>query len=389
MSGRFDAIVIGGGPAGAMAARGLAQLGWRIALAERGPRHRSKTCGHCLHSRAIDALDRMGLRFRDEAPTAGNLRRWRAHLPDAGIIDRPLSPHDEKRVGTPGVLVDRSQFDQWLVDAAQAAGVEVFQPASARSIRQGSQGTIVELVQGQERLDVSCRVIIGADGVGSWVARRAGLAGRAERSGRKFGFSFDLKGDSHRGIDSDAINMFIVPGGYLGVVRQTGGDLHIAGLVSNGVKGPRDPVTFVRSAAVCHGALREVGLAQLQRSDLERFSAIGPFPWRPRHVANEQAALVGDAAGYAEPFTGEGMSWAIESAEALVRVAADARPGAWDAQLADAYALAWRESVGRRQRLCRFIGLALANQWVAKLLFSIGQRAPALTQRLINRAVAA
>jgi len=57
----FDALVIGGGPAGSSTARGLARLGWRTALVEHGSRHRPKACGDCLNVRGVRLLQRAGL----------------------------------------------------------------------------------------------------------------------------------------------------------------------------------------------------------------------------------------------------------------------------------------------------------------------------------------
>src|SRR5437762_13465413 len=86
----FDAIVIGGGPAGALTARGLARLGWRTALLERGQRHRHKTCGHCLNPRALKTLDGQGLLEATRAIALGATRHLRVHAADGCTLMTPL-----------------------------------------------------------------------------------------------------------------------------------------------------------------------------------------------------------------------------------------------------------------------------------------------------------
>ncbi|MHC4833386.1 MAG: hypothetical protein ACYTFH_05775 [Planctomycetota bacterium] len=89
-------------------------------------------------------------------------------------------------------------------------------------------------------------------------------------------------------------------GGYLGLVREEDGTVHVAGLVGSRAA-RRRPQEFLADA---------LGLAEAPR--LERATACGPLPWSPRRIAGPGVVLVGDAAGYVEPFTGEGMAWAIE-----------------------------------------------------------------------------
>jgi flavin-dependent dehydrogenase len=113
------------------------------------------------------------------------------------------------------------------------------------------------------------------------------------------------------------------------------------------------------------------------------------MPWQPRRctIAHGQTALVGDAAGYVEPFTGEGMSWAIQCADVLAGVLADVAPGTWAGALARRYIRAWKHQVGRRQRVCRLLACALARPRLWRLLFDAGSNVPWLTRRLVDRVV--
>ena len=101
-------------------------------------------------------------------------------------------------------------------------------------------------------------------------------------------------------------------------------------------------------------------------------------------MSGRLVALVGDAAGYVEPFSGEGMSWALESASVLAEVLADERPGAWTP---DTYRRAWRDRIGRRQRWCRGLALALGRPHLCRLLFRGAAGHPRLVRWLVGRVV--
>ena len=379
MKRRFDAVVIGGGPAGALSALQLAQLGWSVLLVERGGRNRTKTCGHCLNARALRILGRFDLADdvrRIATQTTTNLRVHQAHAQQ--MFCTPISE---------GLQVERSEFDQLLRDHAAKAGVFVLHGASARLLPRREDGAHLIVRSASATLQISTRLAIGADGVGSQVARLAGLAGEA-RHGRKYGFSFDVAIPSVHSNGRHAIEMFLMPGGYLGMIREAG-RLHLAGLVSSQMSPlKREPLAFTRWAARRHRGLSELGLDRLAAGAVEHLTAIGPMPWQPARIADATTALVGDAASFIEPFTGEGMGWALLSAEALGQAAGECKPGGWDEHVALKYSAAWANSVYRKQRLCRMIAPILARPLLSMALFKLGNHVQPVARRIISQAVA-
>ncbi len=382
---QLDAVVIGGGPAGSSAARSLARLGWRTVLIERGPRHRPKACGTCLNLRAVSLLRRAGLLDDVRNLAVGVTRRVRVHLvgrpPLAAVLPRCSE-------GGEGLLVPRDGLDQLLIDRAAEAGVQVIQPAVARIADMTRRGAVIELRNGSSTALLRPRLVVGADGLRSAVAEAAGL-GRPGRAGRKFGFALQVTSPTARAVAPGTIEMFVVSGGYLGVVGHGGKTLHVAGLVAARGNAPGNPLDFVEWVANHFDVMKRAGLHRVRRSACSRLLGAGPIPCRPRRVADQRVVLVGDAAGYPEPFSGEGISWALECAEILADSVADHSPGHWTTCTVRRYRRRWARRVGRRQYLGRLLAGALERPRLTGAVLDAVTRHPAIAAWLVRRAVMA
>jgi flavin-dependent dehydrogenase len=390
-----DAIVIGGGPAGSLAAILLAAppVQWRVVLVDRRAPGTAKPCGHCLNPRALRLLDRHQLLGGVRSLASGANHHFRVCLSNGKEFSAPLMTNHSSRA-QPGLVVERSRLDQYLLGQAAAAGVHVIQSATAKVVEFHSTATAVALSAAHCRQRFVAPLVIGADGVGSSVARTVGLV-KPSRPGRHYAFSFDYRAriPQRCSLPPNTIMMFLARVGYLGAVAQHElSTIHFGGMVrlrrrTNSASGTaRDPISFLRRFGQTHHLLRELGLHKVDRSNLANFGAVGPMPWRPRRVANHRAALVGDAAGYVEPFTGEGIGWALQSAELLLNAVIGATSRhPWDDAAARHYDRQWRRCIARQQRLCRMLGFALAHPMLCQRLFSMATSLPKLTQQVITR----
>lgn len=386
-----DAIVIGGGPAGSLSARFLAQLGWDVVIIERGLRHRAKTCGHCLNPRATAILHEAGLYDRVTAAARSTYVDSALHLAGCPPVRLSLGTASSTR----GLVIARSRLDQILLDAAAEAGARVFQPCLARVVDLDAGRVDISLTHDTSRPMGSLRapLMIGADGLRSAVARAMTPGVTPTTIGRKFGCSFSMDCDdaawraATSGLE-DCVHMAIGSGTYIGLVRD-GGRLHV-GLLADVRRGAtRHPLMICRMLARDIPVLRDAGLDRVSRSTMHEFVAAGPMPWRAASVATKRAALVGDAAGYIEPFTGEGMLWAMASATALRDVVAAVTPGAWSAELASAYRRVWRERIGMRHHWCRTIVAIVERPRLMRALAPCLAWFPPISSAIARRAVPA
>ncbi|NRA57686.1 MAG: FAD-dependent monooxygenase [Phycisphaerales bacterium] len=275
--GQFDAVVIGAGPAGCMAALGLARRGLSVLLVEKAQRGRWKVCGCCLGAVGQSALKSAGLE---------------RVLDHAGPIDRVTLAAQGATTTLPFqgfVGISREALDTQLVSAAEDAGVVVRWETTASMDLDGA----VTLGDGST---VRTRVVIDA----------SGLRGHREddsRVARSARIGLGLTTSDARCRDNE-LTMAVAQGGYLGRVALPDGRVDFGAAVTP---------AFVRTHGSTIAALRAIWReAGLDADEVPDGAWRGtPALTRSRRAQDGRILRVGDAAGYVEPFTGEGMSWAM------------------------------------------------------------------------------
>mgnify|MGYP006293570895 CR=1 FL=1 len=302
----FDVIVVGAGPAGAAAARCLAAGGAAVALvdAEKFPRH--KPCAGWISRKAVDAWPFVDAARRevDAAP----FRRLVFHSPDATLA----AEHSSR--SHLGYVADRDAFDHALVRAAEAAGAETVLGRAVTDVGAGEDGVAVTLKGGRR---IEGRVLVGADGVGSLVARATGLRARwgpgqlvqthsatVRLTARQIKACFG---------SSPAIHVSPAFGGAGGYAWAFPGPRHVS--VGVGVRGGETDRLADLFADWCD-ALLAGGLLP-EKTDRPKAEAF-PIPAGAavefeRHVG-KRTVLVGDAGGFVAAATGEGIYPGIRSA---------------------------------------------------------------------------
>jgi flavin-dependent dehydrogenase len=335
----LDAVIVGGGPAGAVCAQRLALHGRRVMVIERRPAGRGKACGHCLSPRALRLLESCGLGAAVVAAGGGMIRACRFHPPRGG----PVTVDLRGRLERGGATIARARFDAALLDAAAAAGAAVIRCAEARIWRMSPYGAVVEISPHRgDRMRINARLVVGADGVGSRIAIAAGLAPPLRRGGG-CGFAFDCDAPCDW-PEPGVIEMHLSRNGYAGFVRQ-GERVHVGCFLRAGAGALSGRA---RLQSVMHGGTSGTGAIDSIGAGVTNAFGAAPLPWRPRAVATTCVALVGDAAGYTEPLTGEGLSWAVESAMLLAGIAETEGPRFWSPRAAAEYENAWRRRIRRR-----------------------------------------
>jgi flavin-dependent dehydrogenase len=373
----WDAVVVGAGPAGSIAAHGLARAGAAVLLVDRAVFPRPKVCGCCLNGRALAAIEESGLTsrlagLRPRAYHALLLRAWRA---EAAL---PLPA---------GLSVSRERFDTMLIEAAEAGGATLMLGTRAALVGRDAAGlstVVLEEPRGVHST-VRCRVVIAATGLCAPFTLRA-LGGEVVVPASRIGASTVLDQDARVPWRENTVNMTVGACGYVGAVRLEDGRWNLAAALDAGAvaraKGVGPVVCDVLGsgrwpvpAGVSCANWR--GTPQLSR--------------RPRRVAADGLFVVGDAAGYVEPFTGEGMACALHGGRAVVPLALRAIDR-WHPELAAAWTKTIRGDVQRRLALAAVAAWSLRRPSIATTLTSLLSSWPGLAARPIawlNRPAAA
>jgi flavin-dependent dehydrogenase len=373
MSDAWDAVVVGGGPAGSALAILLRQQGRCVLLLDAARFPRDKICGESVSPGAWRLLDALGAAGAVRALAPHALRGMALTAPDGTEFGGAYH-------GSPahGFALRRDRLDHALLQRAREAGVAVREGVRVTDLlyRDGAVcGVACEDGAGPER--VMARLVAGADGRRSVVARRLGLLSE-HATLRKFAVRGHWEGMAGLGERGE---MHVGGGGYCGVAPLSPSEAN---------------VTFVLDAA----AMRRAGgqLEPFYRATLGRWPriaerlaharltgpprAIGPLALVARRVSAPGALLVGDSAGFYDPFTGEGVTLALRSAE----LAAQAAERALATNGGDLSEYDRRRAAATREkfRLNRLLQRVIAHDALACSVARRLARRPDLADRLVG-----
>lgn len=316
-----DVAIVGGGLAGAAMAIRLARAGRSVTVLERSRWWRWSACGVFASPAAVAELRLLGLDDRALDDVARPIPAMRVETARQSVFRLTYGALAEGTRGAVGF--DREGLDEGLLARASAAGAEVMRGRAVLGFERpagGSQGSIS--VRGPDGVStVAARFVIGADGTGSVVARDAGVA-RSTWLGRRVGLTWHIA-DPHRSRRHDA-RMVVLDGAYCGLAPVPGGRLNV-GIVLAGRRRLRalgsDGARAV-GAAILDEVLDRDGTTRPRTTPAPLDAIVGaaPLGQRVTRRAGTGWALIGDAAGFLDPFTGEGIHRALVSA----RYAADA-----------------------------------------------------------------
>lgn len=365
---RWDVGVVGAGPAGATTALLLARAGLSVLLVDRARFPRDKPCSEYLSPATTGILERLGgnLLAAVEGATHAKLSGMKVVAPAGAAMcgrfragPRPYS-----------FALPRTAFDALLVAAAARAGAVVWERTTVEDLvwDRGAVGGFVARSAAGHRTTHRTRVVVGADGLRSVIARRLGLV----RHSPPQRIAFAAHVADVRGVDGVG-ELHVSHRGYVGLGPVGGGVTTVALVV---------PLRRVRASARDY---RREFFAELERFpglagrfDARRLVrevlATGPFAQWARRAVVPGALLVGDAADFFDPFTGQGIHSALRGAELAAQalipaLAASRQPVAVEALRP--YARARRH--------------AFRGKWLLERLIGLGVGWPALTDRVVGR----
>ena len=365
----YDAIIVGGGPAGATCAAFCAAAGLRVLVLERAVFPRDKVCGDCLNPDGWPTLARLGVEDAVRALPHTALRTVEFAGLRGAPICLPLPDHARGEIA-----VKRSVFDALLLQTAVARGADVREGRAVSQVRQSEAGFIVHTAA-DDVASATARFLVAADGRNSLAARLTGLLADRRRPAKdRIGLQTHVPCPADFG---PRVQMRWFARGYGGLCPVGGGELNVS------LAGPPGTLESLKNWA-CH----EFGLA----AD-HLWRTIAPLDREPAPRAAVARGirgifLAGDAARVVEPFTGEGIYYALRSGELAAEGIVAAIQGKLDAgQAATRYCEAHAAMYRGRLWVNRLARAAGRNPRAASIALEVLRWQPALLGLLTAKVV--
>lgn len=359
-----DVIVVGGGPSGSSTSYFLAQAGVDVLVLDRARFPRDKPCSEYMSPQASRILHAMGALELVETASPGHLAAMTVTSP-AGTRVRAdfVSNHGYRGFTDYGIALRRTILDEILLRCAESGGARVTEGCKVTDVIKSESGRVcgvrVQDPSGLSR-DLSCRLVIGADGLRSVIGRRLGLI----RSGwpRRIALVSHYRGISGMG---DAGEIHLEARGYSGMASVGGGLTNVAIVV---------PISRSHEVSADRTAFFEQWFASRPQF-AERFRgaervtpvrATGPFASSAKVAWAPGAVLVGDAADFFDPITGEGVYAALRGGELLAQHAMTELTNGSNGKHTglEGYEAARRREFSGKWKIEKLVGLSLHSPMV-------------------------
>ncbi len=387
----YDAIVVGGGPAGATAAALLAQAGWRIALIEKTPFPRRKVCGEFISGSSWPLLRQLGIANLLLDFAGPIVRRVGLYADDAMIsaeISAPVGPADEG-----GRALGREHLDTLLLRRAAELGANVWQPwtlSKFAAIGDVYTCTIVDKGRGQTR-ELRSRLVIAAHGSWEPGAMPTQALRHPLRASDLFGFKAHF---TNSALPMDLMPLIAFPGGYGGMVHTDGNRVSLSCCIRRDQlarcrqrlpHAMAGPAVLAYIEASCRGVKETLSAATLDGVWL----SAGPLRTGMRTFGSDGVFAIGNAAAEAHPIVAEGISMAVQSAcllcDQLIAHEDALRhtdlPSVTLTAIRDAYAATWRSNFSRRLHIAALFAHLFTRPVCTRIAAGMLERFPQLLTR--------
>ena len=388
----YDAIVVGGGPAGSATATHLARVGKSVLLLERSALGRDKPCGECFSPPVRGLLHELGVLEKVVQSGAGALSGATVHMTEGGTFTGLYSAYAKTNrwAAEGGLVVERRILDKLLWENAASCGAEARTHVAVRGVLRdeaSANSTTAGRIVGvrTDAGNFTATVLIGADGSRSRIAEAMRVV-RPIRRLQKIGLvaHFQMPQEAHV-EGAKPIEMYVSP-----TQAACGFAVGASGVATLAFEIPLSEnraLAALGKVAYLEQCLRSLPLlqARLSGAALLRVATVGNFGHTVTTPVADGALLVGDAAAFIDPFTGEGVYFALRGAKLAAQALLSAlHHGDTSARGLEPYARAWRHEFRPKYAVCDLVQWAIHQRALFGWLTARLRHRAELTNRIIG-----
>ena len=305
-----DVLIAGGGPAGSALAFHLATQGVKVIVAEAQRFPRDKVCGDGVSPIALAELQIMGIDGMDNFAKANEISKVGLFIKNDKVfidLSKPASlPHHAR-------IIPRIELDHWIYGAAKKAGAVYYEDARVTGYSISADAVMVQIKQGQQHLQMKAKVLVGADGSSSAVAR--------QMHGSKPHENFQLLGlrayyNNVKG-PQDRVDIYFTQESFPGIfwMFPRGADGANIGMAMVASTFPQNE-SHVKSFLLNHVKNNPDIIKRIGNGVMDGRITGWPLTFfnRESKISGNRLLLIGDAAGLINPLSGDGIQYALLSA---------------------------------------------------------------------------
>ncbi len=341
---QWDVVILGAGVAGAAAGILASRQGLKTLVVESKTFPREKVCGGCLNLRSQASLEGLGVSQAIESAGAVSIESMRLRILKT-----------QARWPVPAMMsIRRSTLDTILVEQAIENGSHFIDRTHgillASTTDSGSETRSVRLQKDGEFEIISSKSVLVASGLTRSSIRPEDDWPAIVESDSRIGVQCLISAVQAAEFADGQLHMLVGRKGYVGICKTDGGMVDVAAAI--------DPTSILSCGGirqVVQGIIVECGLRGIDLPEKDQWLATPSLTRSSSRVSAHRTFLIGDAIGYVEPFTGEGMSWALASAESVMPMITDIAAHGWNDEMGSH----WNDWAHRqrihKQKTCRWI----------------------------------
>lgn len=373
----FDVAIVGAGPAGSATAITLATRGYRVALLDRAVFPRDKLCGDFINPINWPVLEELKVDRQLLGLPHTKVSRFRLTTADGAEAVSALPVQAERPYG---LGLRRYYLDHVLLAQAKRVGVSVNEGIKLKALAEQPRGWRLDMSRGGEPFSLRAKLLVGADGRNSWVARQLGVPSPAAKRSATVGFEIQLQN-----VPSDAgsVEIHQFTGGYGGIVRVDDSRVNLCFTVRRTLLGKSISFESLRARVLDDNPFLK---ALLRAGEpVSEFRSVSPVYFPARRCFGDGYLLVGDAARVTEPVTGEGIYLALRSGQlGAATIAAALAEGKLSAARLSGYGRACQAEFTARLRLNSLIRNLAYRPKVLSLAVRFLRRRERLLESLVH-----